>query len=480
MKGRRQVQQDSAAQYMLEHLFNTGSVYHKELMLIFGNSRNKQAAWRVLNELETNGLVVIKKGTNKDIRKIHLSNTGLSMLQNIDDYYKLYEHLKVSHWNIKDEKAEKEAQIKTMMVATDILCYPRHKPDLTTTAKIINTKNVPDDSEIVSGYWYSESIQNFGLKFGQGIFYSPAEVRDALRPDIGAEQIYRSRFNGIVVTPDKLYILYHVQDGLMKIDKPSERVLIESLQTLFVNYTPYTKHGKPSSIVFGTAPVKLAIPTLVMGFKDGIIKNPKSLRNIEAQESLNFLKANVNLFGEMFYIPISEAGIPLLEDIVATTKEERKTEALKWFNTTTGYTVQDFDIPIAFAEDKECIVEFVTYIELKKILDIRKKANPCRIVTLPVLAEGISQAVGPNAIDFVDKKNREIATGKYTIYGYKDGEEEKNKEEEKDDSGEKEEVSKSVHFRIPVKMYELLDKDAEKENISVQQKIKMIIEKYYS
>ena len=105
MQGRRQVQQDSAAQYMLEHLFNTGSVYHKELMLIFGNSRNKQAAWRVLNELETNGLVVIKKGTNKDIRKIHLSNTGLSMLQNIDDYYKLYEHLKVSHWNIKDEKA---------------------------------------------------------------------------------------------------------------------------------------------------------------------------------------------------------------------------------------------------------------------------------------------------------------------------------------------------------------------------------------
>ena len=473
---RRQVQQESVAQFILEHLFYVGSVNHKEITLIFDRSRNKQTIWKALRELELHKLVEVKKGRGREGRKVYLSNAGLTMLQNIDDYYLLYEYLKMAHWNVRDNKSEKESQIKTMMVGTDILCYPRYKPDLLTAARIINTMIVPEDNDITPGYWYSESIQEFSEKFGIGIYYSPAEVRAALKKDIGAEQIYRSRFNGIILTPDRLYILYHVNEGLIKINKPSEMTLIQSLQTLFADYTPYTIQGFPSCITFGSVSVDIGIPTLVTGFKGGMIKNPESLNNINAQEAMNFLKANVKLYSEIFYVPVSETGIEILDNIISTTKEERIEEIKNWFTSSTDYICQD-NTYSGICISKNCIVEYLTYAELKKILEIRKGPVPVRIVTIPTLAPGIAQAVGPKAIDFVDLDGNEIITNKYDIYGFRIGQ----KIEESDASKEiKEAITKAVYCRIPLQLHYLLTKDAETENISIQKKIIQIVDDYYS
>ena len=473
MERRQQVRQDSVAQYILEHLFHTGSVFHKEIVLIFDRNRHKQTIWKAIRDLEEIKFIEVKKSNSKDGRKISLTAKGFSALQNLDDYYSLYEYLKIPRWSIKDTKGEKESQIKTMIVGTDILCYPRYKPDLFTAAQIINDRVIQEGIKVVAGYWISEEISEFAERFGKGIYYSPAEVRNALKVDIGAEQTYTSRFNGIIITPDKIYILYHVQDGLIKINKPSESTLIDALQTLFYNYPQYLN---PSCITFGTSPFDIAIPTLVTGFKGGVIVNKESLHNLNAQEAMNFLKANSKLFGEIFYIPVNEIGIELLDNIISTTTEERRREIDEWFESMGSYLCQK-DTHTGIFIEKQCAVEHIAYTELKKILEIRKSQNSVRIVTNPIFAEGIAQAVGPNAIDFVDFEGKEIITNKYDIYGFKLGHTIVESQEIKEI---KEAITQAVFCRIPLQLYYLLETDADKDNISVQKKIIKIIDEYYS
>lgn len=464
----------SLAFYILEHLFHVGSMKRLDVSFLYSSMRTADVVRRKLRHLEDSGFIDVTNEDVIDARRISLTSKGEKALYESSEYYNTYKQYKVRAKNPFPEKENKEIEVLTLMAASSIRCYPKEKPQLLDLIKILTTMAV-DPKKKSGRYWYPKDLEEFADRFGDGIYYSPKELRYALKKEIGAEQTYRSRFNGILVLPDRIYVIYHIGDGLIKFITPSEVTLLDSIMSLFGEYPIYRSPNTPSAIAIGNVSMEIGISQLVTGFKKGKIENKDSLENIAAQEAMGFFKANCPLFPEIFYIPYAREGIFYLKELITTTTESREQEAKEWFHRRKGYIYMEGLMETGIYSEENCKVEYLLYPETKKILMLRNALYPARIITSNYLAVAISKSVGPKAYDFVDLMNIPMTVPRYDIYGYKIDDVVFERTEEK-----KETTTINVNSRININLYKMIETDAKENLKSVSKTVRDILAKYYS
>ena len=463
------VKKGSATYYILEHLFFSNGLKRKDFQLLLGSVRSTRTIWDSINRLLREGLI---KQMDTKPRRIKLTNKGYNLLADKDKYYErnLEAITEIHHQGSSySQKMEKERDVLTFVAGMDVWCYPKDKPSLAHTIRLLSQDNAEPSVNTKIEYWIPPTIADFTYRLSGGIFYSPREVREVLKKDIGSELIFRSRFNGIMLTSNRLYILYYVNKGLIKWVQTAELALLQTFETLFAAIPQYVS-VPPACIAVGSASMRTGIATLVSGFKNGEIAHRPSRDNYERQYYLNFFTARSNLFSEIYYLPLDQSGLFYGDRILSGSKTTRQDEAHKWLAAHDEYLLMTDHMYMAINSEQQP-VEYLSVPELKDILSLRESEWPVCIITDLILAEGIAKAIGPKASGFkaIDN-NRSLSVTEYDRYGYAIT---RNEQPKADKSNS---AAKRIYLKISEEIYEQAKKKSREKNMSTSQYIASLLE----
>ena len=378
---------------MLEHLANLPhydppAVPVRLLNLCISDIRSYTAARQGIQTLSESGYLD-QKGICAG-----LTQTGLAALCETDEWYQCHRPKLRTTQTQQINRDLRRAEVMSVCAGAGVACYRKYKPSLQQLHGIWTGKT---NTMHWKGY-HTVGAKELNRLLLCGIYYSPSEVRQLLNQTAGDETVYSSQFCGVILTHGGLILLYNTSNRLVYWNEQSERMLYNTL----LHVLPVPAKDSPvrcTAIIVGSG--LFLLPSLVMGFFGGQIKNPASADDKFRQAQYKLLCARIGIFDNLYYTTVSRQGCPDIAGIISAQ------------NTATS--------PTRIYEQESAIAPVIVYLplcDLRSLAKLRQSRHSCIVYTPDTLAPFVSHSLGDVFLQARDiSSGMVIETPLYDRYG---------------------------------------------------------------
>lgn len=412
-------------------LFNYGNSLSSATNTSLAYKRLKEEGY--INTDEFDGLDTVK-----------ISEEGLSFLRGDSFYFSRFLHKPfIPHYASDSKKAlrKKLGRARAMITCASagIKVFPDEKPTFYELFLLMKE----GDKEKESGgriTYYLEGNKEEILEtiHGHGFYYSPSETREWIRKMMGdgvfgSEQTKQSRFSGVIVKDDQVYVLYVPVIGknrMMRWNRTYESSLKTALSSIMkanlftdtfrVQSIPGFPLGDVYSIVIPEG--NAMCYEMVMGYRHGKIKvirekaQAQSIRHVFERYD-----ATDTVYPRCFITPVTKSGIGQLRYLLEHSPEKWLSDVDSFFH---AHKIKGF-LPsssrsltsLGFDPDDRPL-SFLPLLEIK-ILDSLSKASVdlISIVTTRDLADTISHSIRKDILFYNRDTGEKIDADMYDMRG---------------------------------------------------------------
>lgn len=274
--------------------------------------------------------------------------------------------------------------------------FPSEKPHLSAIIKMESEKEYPEFSIVNEERYLKIKKTDVELLLKKGIFYQSKEVKELLRLRELEDFTGYSRFVGIILTTEDVYIVYNTLDRLIRWYATAEARTIRCLFALFSDceryQNLYLSPKQAKIIVLGQG--DCMVPALVTGHKYGHVRSNSG--NGTVKHPLHQLHASMVEASHFFLIPTTKEGIIHLNNAVHLSEKsiiylnqiQVKKNSGKLLYTPISPHVQlrmiENGIPAAL----------MLWYDIKQLHWIRENIGKIHIITYPKFLPHISKSLG--------------------------------------------------------------------------------------
>lgn len=399
---------------ILQYLYTVDSVPRKQIKIAIQDVAYNTVA-RATRELLDKGYAEVYKDQKKATR-IKITRAGISYLtknkklpQNQNKEIVGVRRLVTSNQNRK-ERIERVQKTVDLCKAAELTVSG--ETNLTFDCFSSN----PQSDEVIEAFStvYVESA----------LFFRADEVTRAIKKaEMYGEEITQtqSRFTGIVINKNGIWVLYHTLNRLMQYTKSIENTMVTALMTyikkswIVQQYPDFFKYlkQKPVAIVIGDTPSML--PKIFTGRKWGE-KETDSQQKQHAATRLACYENMIQTFRNVEFVPNNEVGRNYLHRIVCMTQAEILIMCQEWAKRF-DYSCTVINNLYQISRQKQDSAIILPTISLNMVVRIRNLSAPVKIVIERGMAESVSRVLGTSMGNAMDYELTNIKTHRYNLDG---------------------------------------------------------------
>lgn len=463
------IENDELAQFLLEYLYNVTAASRTDIRVIVGYMRTGAQVTNALDRLRFN--LLVEERVIRDRKVWGITAKGREYLEKKDEYYGTHKEFFIP---LKSNSIAKTVRYRESMSACIgardpetgdcAIVFRKKKPSFASLlCAIAGEAEKPED--YMKGYVKGFTGKDIPGLLEAGVYYSCAEIRDYLdnhenvflrtygiEATSGSDTIYNSRFTGIYLNSDNVYVFYRSEGPMPRFKQTAEEQLMTHLwYWLFYDGYPYAPslsfkdrkvQNRPIAIMISRT-YSLIAP-MITEYSRGRIKDVEGFERDEKKKYMggskmsftqrahaNLFNSNVNLFKEIYCIPYSRAGIEDLSHILRHSWTDICEEAYEYFDRDEPVRRSEYmygpESPInGYNCVKDIPAAYLPYPELKHcrrgIRDAMLASNKFKVEihTRPKYADELAQSFGPAVHSIIDvDTGKEIEFERYDKYGVK-------------------------------------------------------------
>lgn len=379
---------------ILQYLYTVDSVPRKQLKLANQDVAYNTVA-RAVRKLLDLGYVELTKAPRKASR-IRITKAGIAYLTKAEILPK--------------EEKNNDAKQRVRSVVTT----PRKKGRIERVKKTVDLCKAAEisisgiDTGITFDCFSSKAqeddiVDEFSTVFVENaLFFRADEITKAIKQsDTYGEEVTKtqSRFTGVIINKNGLWVVYHTLDGLMRYTKSVESTILAALISYLKHswmvrqYPDFFKYlnVKPVAIVIGDTPSML--PKIYTGRKWGELESDSQSKQHAATQLISYSNL-LQTYRDVEFIPNSEIGRNYLHRVVCMTQAQVFIMCREWAETH-GLNCAAIN-NLYQVEDGRRAMVILPSIGLNMIERLRNIAAPTSIVVERGMAESVSRVLGPS------------------------------------------------------------------------------------
>lgn len=429
----------SAKTRILLALYETGFVPNTDMKVAFWNY-NYSTLRRKVRELVDDGLVQEVRIPSHKKQYLTITQEGIAYLGKMFKTDLVDKNRPIPYSPERAVKQDIKKRYKqyaragetiTFLMAAGVLTLQREKPRLDYLAShMLKHGPIQPESDPWAGHRPAIADESDLVSLlRQGVYYSAAEVKAYGRllgattnaSTDGQELMARSRFVGVVLKDDEMYVLHNTRNNLMMWYELSEKRTEEVLRRMFCKFPGYAHHdthnedGRLPAIVFGETMASL--PALVTGHKFGI---DKSVKHNQYPRTYRQINSSTDVYRNMYFVPTEKIGREILVDTLDGNwwKQHERTKKI----------IKDLDSRFFLREDLMNVYArhndgyfflYLNVLDLKFIAQVRNDGNleDVYVAVHPECVNGVSKSLGIKMIGAMDVNPNEA--GEYQALDFK-------------------------------------------------------------
>lgn len=278
--------------------------------------------------------------------------------------------------------------------AAGLGAFPMEKPHLATLIEAESSRTYQEYS-LASRLRYKNAA---GIKMedvlAKGVFYHSREVKELLQFHELEDFTGYSRFVGIILTAEDVYIVYNTLDRLIRWYETAEFRIIRCIYSLFADCRRY-QHQTPDE----TKGIILAqgdsmVPALVTGHKYGHIRSNSG--NGTIKHPLKQIHASVIHGAHYYMVPTNKDGMTHLKNAIHLTKRTMTALYQAQAKKSGGkllYLPKNEYVPLMRSEDG-LPTAFMPWYDIKQLHWIRENISRIHLITYPSFLPHLSKSLG--------------------------------------------------------------------------------------